>query len=61
MCFQSQETSFTALIALQAINDTFSVVALVALLAVSLFALNTGLNEASKQYYVFAKESSLFK
>ena len=40
---------------LQAINDTFSVVALVALLAVALFALNTGLNETSKVYYAFAK------
>ena len=41
---------------LQALNDTASVVALVGLLAVALFALNTGLNEASKQYYSFAKE-----
>lgn len=39
----------------QALNDTVSVVALVALLAVALFGLNTGFNEASKQYYNFAK------
>ena len=39
----------------QAIGDTASVVALVALLAVTLFGLNTGLNEASKLYYNFAK------
>jgi len=36
---------------LQAIKDTGTVVALVALLATILFALNTGLTEGSKQLY----------